>query len=64
MIEVRQLTGHAHGSAGHGGREGGQRRLEEADVRIQRRILETQVQFGVHLRRHRDPAGAGDQQTW
>ena len=60
LVGVGQLADDAHGAADDRGRIGRQARLEEADVRIERRLAEADRQFGVHLVGERNPARAGD----
>ena len=55
MCEVGQLADGAHGAARHGGGEGREARLEEAQVRVERRLREAQRQLAVGL--GRDPRG-------
>ena len=60
LVGVGQLADDAHGAADDRGRIGREARLEEADVRIERRLAEADRQFGVHLVGERNPARAGD----
>ena len=63
VIDVRELADDADGAAGDGVRERREARLEEADVRVERRVGEPHRQLRVHLRRQRDAARAGDHET-
>ena len=63
VIDVGQLADDADRAAGDGVGERRQPRLEEADVRIERRVGEPQRHLRVHLVGQGDPARAGDDQA-
>ena len=62
MIEVGQLADDADRAAGDRGGERRQLRHEQADVGIERAVVEAERQLGVGLRRQRDAAGAGERE--
>ena len=62
-IDVGELAIDAHRAARDRGRERRQPRLEEAQIRIQRRILEPHRHLGSHRGRELEAAGSGDEQA-
>ena len=59
VIDVGELADDADRAAGDRVRERREPRLEETQVRIERRVGEPERQLGVHLVGQRDAAGAG-----
>ena len=63
VIDIRERADDADGAAGHGGRERREPGLEQADVRVERGVVETQRQLGLGSGRQGDPSGPCDRQS-
>ena len=63
VIDVSELTDHSDRAAGDGTGKRRELRGKETQIRIERGVGEPERQLGVHLVGHRDPAGAGHDES-